>query len=142
MRSLSELNKWKAHEKEILLLHIGLPILRNFLPNEHFFHHSLFVTAIRILSDDVILEQDRQLSEALIDSYIRLVESLYSYTEYTYNLHSIGHLPLQVFNHGNIILLSSFVFEGMIAVLKRKFHGTRGIVSQILKNGNCTKCKT
>ena len=90
MRSLSDLNKWKADEKEILLLHIGLPILRNFLPNEHFFHHSLFVTAIRILSDDVILEQDRQLSEALIDSYIRLVESLYSYTVY---LRSSFHWP-------------------------------------------------
>jgi hypothetical protein len=60
--------------------------------------------------------------------------NLYYYSDYTYNLHSLGHLAQQVFNHGNLILLSTFVFEGMIALLKRKFYGTRGIVPQILKN--------
>ena len=134
MRSIRDLGKWKAHEKEIMLLHVGLPILRKFLPSEHFYHHALFVTGIKLLTDDTILEQDRQLAEAILDSYIRLMGNLYYYSDYTYNLHSLGHLAQQVFNHGNLILLSTFVFEGMIALLKRKFYGTRGIVPQILKN--------
>ena len=134
MRSICDLGKWKAHEKEIMLLHVGLPVLRKFLPSEHFYHHALFVTGIKLLTDDAILEQDRHLAEALLDSYIRLTTNLYHYSDHTYNLHSLGHLAQQVFNHGNLVLLLSFVFEGMIALLKRKFHGTRGIVSQILKN--------
>ena len=33
-----------------------------------------------------------------------------------------------------LILHSSFVFEAMISHLKRQFHGTRGIIAQIVRN--------
>ena len=134
MRSIAELRKWKAHEKEIFLFHMSLPALRKYLPSDYFFRHSLFVTGMCILTADSVSEEDIQLSEAMLDAYIRLVEPLYGYAECTYNLHSLGHFAEQTRNHGNPILQSAFVFEGMISLLRRKFHGTRGIIPQMLRN--------
>ena len=134
MRTISELGKWKAHEKGMFLFHMSLPCLRRYLPAEHFFHHSLFVTGMRILTEDSLVEEDITLAELMLDSYVRLVEELYGKKERTYNLHSISHFAQQTRNHGNPILQSAFVFEGMIALLKKKFHGTRGIISQMIRN--------
>lgn len=134
MRSLSELGKWKAHEKIIFLFHLSLPALRKYLPSEYFYHHCLLVTGLRILADDKVREVDIDIAEAMLDSYIRLVEPMYGYSEMAYNLHSLGHFAYQTRNQGNPILQSAFVFEGMISVLKRKFHGTRGIIPQMLRN--------
>lgn len=72
-RSIHELCKWKAHEKEIFLFHIGLPILRKFLPAEHFFHYSLFVAGVRLLTNDRLTEEDRQLAEVMLDSYMAIL---------------------------------------------------------------------
>ena len=70
----------------------------------------------------------------MLDSYIRLVEKLCGKKERTYNLHSIGHFAQQARNHGNPILQSAFILEGMISLLKKKFHDTRSIIPQMLRN--------
>lgn len=112
MRSLSELGKWKAHEKIIFLFHLSLPALRKYLPSEYFYHHCLLVTGLRILADDKVREVDIDIAEAMLDSYIRLVEPMYGYSEMAYNLHSLGHFAYQTRNQGNPILQSAFVLKG------------------------------
>ena len=42
-RPVEEFHKWKASEKQALSLHAGLPVLKAYLPTEHFHHHSLLV---------------------------------------------------------------------------------------------------
>ena len=132
-RPIEEFHRWKASEKELLFLHVGLPVLKDVLPAEHFYHHSLLVTAIRILCEDEITDHDIDIADAMLASYIRLLPTLFDDHECTYNSHSLTHFPEQVRNHGPLILHSTFVFESMLAHLKRLFHGSRGISDQICK---------
>lgn len=134
LRPVSELKRWKDRELQNLFLHASLPILKPFFPAEYFCHFALLVTAIHLLTNDVISDGDIEIAKLLIRSYQRLIPSLYGETEQTYTCHALGHLPDQVRKHGPLILHSSFVFEAMISHLKRQFHGTRGIVAQIVRN--------
>ena len=65
-----------------------------------------------------------KIAKLLIQSYQWLLQSLYGEREETYTCHALGHLPNQVFKQGPLILHSSF----------EQFHGTRGIVAQIVRN--------
>ena len=133
LRQVEEFQKWKANEKQTMFLHVGLPILKQLLPTELFHHHCLLVTGIRLLCEDTITEDDINVAEAMLHNYTRLLPSLFDVTEATYNSHSLTHFPQQVRGHGPLILHSTFVFESMLAHLKRLFHGTRGIPDQIIK---------
>lgn len=117
-----------------MFLHESLPILKPFLPDDCFCHFALFVTAINLMTNDSISTANIEMAKLLIHSYQRLMPRLYEEKEQTYTRHALGHLPDQVRNHGPLILHSSFVFEAMINHLKRQFHGTRGIVGQIVRN--------
>ena len=134
LRPLSELKRWKDREHQNLLLHASLSIVKPHFPPQYFYHFALFVTAIRLLTADTITNRDIDLAKLLIRSYQRLMLSLYGETEETYTCHALIHLPDQVRKHGPLILHSSFVFEAMISHLKRQFHGTRGIIAQIIRN--------
>lgn len=133
LRPIEEFHKWKAHEKEVMFLHAGLPVLKDHLPAEHFYHHSLLVTGIRILCEDEVTDHDIDIANAMLTSYVRLIPSLFAETECTYNSHSLTHFAEQVRAHGPLILHSTFVFEAMLAHLKRLFHGSRGISDQICR---------
>ena len=133
LRSIKEFNKWKANEKQTLFLHVGLPLLKELLPSELFYHHCLLITGIRLLCEDNITETQINIADAMLQNYTRLIPSLLNISEATYNSHSLIHLAKQVRNHGPLILHSAFVFETMLAHLKRLFHVTRGIPDQIIK---------
>ena len=134
LRTITELKRWKDRELQNLFLHASLPILKPFLPDDYFCHFALFVTLIRLLTNDSISNANVEIAKLLIRSYQRLMPKLYEEKEQTYTCHALGHLPDQVRNHGPLILHSSFVFEAMISHVKRQFHGTRGIVGQIVRN--------
>ena len=137
LRPVEEFHKCKATEKQVLFFHAGLPILKPYLPAEHFYHHSLLVSAIRMLCKDEIRDHDIDIADAMLATYTRLLPTLFSETECTYNSHALTHLPEQVRAHGPLIPHSTFVFEAMLAYLKRLFHGSRGILDQI-----CRKLET
>lgn len=117
-RPIEEFNRWKASQREVLFLHTGLPILKTLLSTDHFFHHCLLVTGIRILCEDVITSNDIDIAHAMLLHYTRLLPVLYGETESTYNSHCLTHCAEQVRAHGPLILHSKFVFESMLA------HGT------------------
>ena len=132
-RPVEEFSKWKASEKGALFHHAGLPILKHLLPPEHFYHHCLLQTGIRILCEDKVTDHGIEIADAMLASYIRLIPNLFDEKECTYTSHSLTHLPEQVRSHGPLILHSTFVFESMLAHLKRLSHGSRGISDQICK---------
>ena len=138
-RPVEEFHKWKASEKQVLFLHAGLPILKPYLPAEHFYHHSLLVSAIRMLCEDEITDHDIDIADAMLATYTRLLPALFSETECTYNSHALTHLPEQVRALGPLILHCMFVFEAMLAHLKRLFHGSRGIPDQICRKLGTTQ---
>lgn len=133
-RPLEEIVKWKASEFHVFLLYLSLPLLRDYLPPPQFYHFSLFVSAMQLLNSDSISQRDIELSQIMLDTYHRLQSSIHGDAEDTYTVHGLTHLPEQVKKHGPLILHSGFVFKAMISFLKRQFHGTRGIIHQIIEN--------
>ena len=99
-------------------------MLKTFFPDDYFCHFALLVTAIWLLTNDIITDSGFEIAKLLIQSYQWLLQSLYGEREETYTCHALGHLPNQVFKQGPLILHSSF----------EQFHGTRGIVAQIVRN--------
>ena len=125
----------KADDFEILLLHILLPVLKDVLPIRPYCHIALLITAMQILNQEIVSEEDIFLTELLLDSYIRINVDLYGEQAQTYTAHALQHLPQQRRDHGaSLVNMSNFVFEGFIATLKRQFHGTRGLIPQMVKN--------
>ncbi|KAJ7392335.1 hypothetical protein OS493_011993 [Desmophyllum pertusum] len=110
-RPVEEFNRWKASEKQVLFLHAGLPILKAYLPAEHFYHHSLLVTGIRILCEDEVTDHDIDIADAMLANYTRLLPTLFNETE----------------------------CNSMLAHLKRLFHGSRGISDQICRKLGATQ---
>ena len=104
-----------------------------FFPDDYFCHFALLVTAIRLLTNEIITDSDIEIAKSLIRSYQRLIPSLYGEKEETYTCHAFKHLLDQVRDHGPLILHSRFVFKAMISHLKQQIHGTRGIVAQIVR---------
>ena len=129
------IRKGKAGFLQVVLLHVLLPLLKSRVPNSIFCHIGLLVTANQILNTDRVDENDISLAEEMLDEYHRLDVSLYGDHSQTFTNHALVHLADQRRKHGcPLILLSNFVFEGFIATFKRQYHGTRGIVSQMVPN--------
>ncbi|CAB4001342.1 Hypothetical predicted protein [Paramuricea clavata] len=133
LRPLEEFKRWKASEKQTFFLHASLPLLKGILPPEIFYHHCLLVTGVRLLCEYDITDDQVTIAKAMLLSYTRMLPDLYCLFEATFNSHALTHLAEQVRGHGPLILHSAFIFESMLAHLKRLFHGTRGIPDQICK---------
>ena len=73
--------------------YFSMPILKRYLPVEHFYHHSLLVSAIRMLCGDEITDHDIDIAEAMLVTYTHLLASLFNETECTYTTHALTHLP-------------------------------------------------
>lgn len=112
-----------------LFLHASLPILKPYFPDDYFCHFALLVTTIHLLTNDVISDSDIEIARLLIRTYQRLIPSLYGEIEQTYT--SCFRTPCRS-SRGT--WSTYFTFEAMISHLKHQFHGTRGIVRQIVRN--------
>jgi len=133
--SASNARKAKATDHQLWLLHLLLPLLSEYLEPIIFYHLSMFVTAIQILNQDIITDTDCETAFNLLEHYQRLKANLYGDQAMTYTNHALLHLPRQVMEQGGpLILHSNFVFEGFIGTLKKQFHGTRGIIRQMIDN--------
>ena len=84
-RSLNEFHKWKASEKQVLFFHVGLPLLKQVLPPEYFYHHSLLFTGVRMLCEDKVTDVQVSVAEAMLSSYTRLLPILFGDYEATFN---------------------------------------------------------
>ena len=61
--------------------------------------------------------------------------SLFGEVADTFTVHALRHLPDQIHLHGaNLVLMLNFIFEGSIATIKRQYHGSRGIIPNMVRN--------
>ena len=88
---------------------------------------------MRLLCEDTITETEIKIADAMLQSYTKLIPSLFGNVEAIYDSRSLTRLAEQARNHGPLIFHSAFVFESMLARLKRLFHGNRGIPDQIIR---------
>ena len=133
--NIKSIKRAKAGELQIMLLHVLLPIFKHVLQNDIFCHFGMFISAIQTLNSNINDMEDIRKSNELLHHYVKLNVDLFGEDAQTYTAHALLHLPQQRVEHGApLILMSNFVFEGFIATIKRQFHGTRGIISQMIRN--------
>jgi len=75
LRPLSDLKKWKDRELQNLFLHASLAVSA-ILP-------SLLQLSAWLVTDDVITDNDAEIAKLLIQSYQRLIPTLYGESEQT-----------------------------------------------------------
>ena len=121
----------KASELRAFLLFYGLPCLWGLLPDEYFQHFLLLVEAVFILLQDSISSEQLSKSATLLQHFCLRVESLYGGRYQTFNVHCLLHLVSCVENLGPLWASSCFCYEDFNGDLRKLFHGTQNVDSQI-----------
>lgn len=120
----------KQKNNRLFILHLGLPILIQYLSilySSHFAIYCMFVTILYCPKT----KNEIELANKLIHYYCQTSSKVYDAKIELYSLHAHLHLPLQVLNHGGLAFTSAFCFESAISYIKKKSHGTKNLGSQI-----------
>jgi hypothetical protein len=131
-RSLSVRKFWKAAEYRSWLLYYSVPLLKSFLPPQHFQHWLLLVASIFILLSESISNLDIDLTAVLLKMFVKGVENLYGLNHCSYNVHQLVHLPRSVERWGPLWATSAFVFETGNGSLLNLVHGTQNVGMQLV----------
>ena len=133
-RDLSLLQYWHGNEFRAWLLYYSLPALKGILPDEYYQHWILLVGASFILLKDDISRRDLETANVMLRCFLRQVGHLYSWKNYTYNVHNLLHLALLVERWGPMSCTSAFIFEDYNNVLANLLHGTKHLGQELVNN--------
>lgn len=130
-RSLSEISHFKAAELKNFLLFYSLPCLFGILPMDQYHHFSLLVYSTYILLQETITTADIQRCKRMLLEFVLNIPALYGDRYATSNVHLLLHITDRVVDLGPLWSSSCFYFEDFNGQLRRLFHGTQYIDSQI-----------
>jgi hypothetical protein len=129
-RAIDDRNRYKASEFRNLIFYNLVGILYDILDDKFYNHLLLYAVFIRILTNDVLNDQDIKDSHDLILIFVKDFETLYGVDKVTFNLHGHLHLPRQAKLFGPLHKCSGFPFEGMFKHTGEFRNGTRGLIRQ------------
>ena len=87
-------------------------VFNNIHENSDYYRHSLvYVTIIRLLTQDMVSNEDIFHANELINYFCRKFKLLYGEKNLTYKLHAHSHLRVQVVQYGPLHEISCFPFE-------------------------------
>ena len=118
LRSLEDLEHWKATEFKNWLLHYSVAVLRPVLNPLYLFHWTLLVGGIGILCSDSIANDDLSSGDTILQDIVFFMGILYAPTKCTMNVHLLQHFAYYVSRRGPIWAYSCSAFEGMNAFIK------------------------
>lgn len=130
-RSLAEVTHYKAAELKNFLLFYSLPCLFGVLPDDQYHHLTLLVYAIYSMLKDRISAEDIHDSRKKVMEFVLNLPVLYGERYLTSNIHLLLHLTDKVEDLGPLWCSSCFYFEDFNGQLRRLFHGTQSIETQI-----------
>lgn len=130
-RSLSDMSHFKAAELKNFLLFYSLPCLYGILPEDQYNHFSLLVYSVYILLQQKITPDDILKCNRMLLEFVLNLPVLYAERYSTSNVHLLLHLTEKVKLLGPLWCSSCFYFEDFNGQLRRLFHGTQKIESQI-----------
>ncbi|KAE8747078.1 hypothetical protein FOCC_FOCC006216 [Frankliniella occidentalis] len=133
-RQLGKLSYWKASDYYYFLLFESLPVLKDFLPGDHYQHFILLVRSIFQLLKRSITQRDLEEADLCLKLFVNRFCGLYPDRDLTYNIHQLLHLSLSVKRHGPLSCTSAFGFEGMNGTIAKVTHGTYNIGMEIVNN--------
>lgn len=130
-RTLADVAHFKAAELKNFLLYYSLPCLFGLLPEDQYHHFSLLVYSIFLLLQEKISTQDLLHCKRMLMEFVINIPVLYSDRQLTSNVHLLLHLTEKVEDLGPLWCSSCFYFEDFNGQLRRLFHGTQHIETQI-----------
>lgn len=131
-RSLkTEIALMKASDLKLFFFFYSVPLLADILPKPFWDHHCKIVSAIALLSQDSVSDEDIDSAEELIHSYVAEFQQLYGIRYLGLNLHQLLHLASVVRNLGPTWVYSCFFYESLNGLLLKLVHGTRHAALQI-----------
>jgi hypothetical protein len=133
-RSITFHNLFKANEYRNLYFYSLIYILKDILEHTYYEHFLQYILFLRILTKDLISNDEIEYSRYLISKYIQEFETLYGSKLLKYNLHAHLHLPDQVAGFGSLNKSSAFCGEGAFKMFDQEFNGTVNIANQIVNN--------
>lgn len=123
---------YKASDFLYWIIFWAAPVISSFLPSEYFQHFILFQGSVfALLESDITIEVLNEVEKALNLFLVQLGE-LYEPAQYTYNMHQLLHLPLQVRRWGMIWNTWTFCFESYNNYIANCAHGTKHLGTEIM----------
>ena len=124
-RTLFKYSKYKASEKQNMLLFYILSCLKGILPDEYLDHLALFIDSVYVILGDQISEKDLGKAEKNMKEFYNKFGDLYHPNFVTLNLHNAGeHMVEYVRINGPAWGWSCFGFEDMNGNVLEYAHGT------------------
>ncbi|CAF4938290.1 unnamed protein product [Rotaria sp. Silwood1] len=130
-RNLSKCFKLKANESRVLLL-IGYPIFKKYLPEVYYNHLKMLAFGITIGESRNISSKNLNDMELLLSSF---VDNFPYHERYiVQNIHSVKHFAKTVNDFGPLFNYSTFNYESVIGYLSASIHGTKRVGSELIIN--------
>ena len=137
VRSLDEMEFFKADELKVWLLYVGPAIFRSFVNKSLYerFHLLSYSTLLLLFSSEHC-----RVPENLIERFHLLTAEAHSEKLFSANIHSLNHLAWQVRCFGPLWCTSAIMFEPANYLLRCKFTGTvchlKVLVDRYIRNKN------
>lgn len=121
----------KASDYKMFFFFYSIPVLCDILPPLYWEHHCKIVSALTLLSQNSISEEQINTAEELIHSYVSDFANLYNLRYLGLNLHQLLHLCSVIRNLGPSWVYSCFFYESLNGLLLKLIHGTRYAALQV-----------
>ena len=129
--SILNLERFKASDYRSFLYYFAVIIFCSELKTQYYQNFLLYVTAIRLLTDEYLNEKKIMAAYNLMVYFIKQFNILYGKQNMQYNLHAHIHLAEQAAKWGPLHKISCFPFEGIFKIAKSSVYGFRGYANQL-----------
>ena len=130
-RSFNEMKYFKASEWSNIVLYYGYSVFEGILAPSYYEHFTLFVTICHNCLQKEIHEGLITEVEALCESFICGMESLYGVEFCSFNIHQLRHIAKCLRDWGPLHNYSCFSYETHLGILKKAVHCGRLPIEQI-----------
>lgn len=133
IRSLDELDRWKATELRSFLLYVGSLALKNHLSSEYLYHFNTLHCAIRILCHETNCIHNNECAKNLLPFFVKESIELYGRHFVIFNVHNLIHLADDVMRFGYLDSFSAFAFESYLNNIKKYLRKGEKLLQQLHK---------
>lgn len=134
LRTLENVNKYKALEWKIWLLYISGPCLHGILEEKKYVSYLQLINSIFILLKDSIPYDEVDFSEYELFKFSGECQILYGINFMNFNVHTLTHYGESVRQTGPLWANSAFPFENAIYSFSQQINAPNGCTQQIAVN--------
>lgn len=134
LRSLSELEHYKAVEFRSILLYFGPFLFKDVVHVDYYHNFLLLHFSIYALCSPKYCIEYLENSTSCLEMFCSQLSTLYDNKFSSYNSHIVRHIPEFVNEHGVLDDWSAFCFENYLSILKRRLRCTRDIFKQTVNS--------